>query len=95
MEHDLKINIARKIFIELLDSLKNADNLQLALRIFGSEKQYPPGDCNDTKLEIPFSYNLKENIDKMKRKIKSIVPKGINTYSRLPRSCSRRFSSMR
>ena len=74
---DLKITIAKKIFSQLLDSLKNVDNLQLALRVFGSEKQYPPGDCNDTKLVIPFDANLKENIDKIKKNIKVIVPKGI------------------
>ena len=75
-QSDLKITIARRLFIELLDSLKNEQNLELALRIFGHEKPYPPGDCNDTKLEIPFDTDLKSNIDKMKKKIKGIVPKG-------------------
>ena len=76
-QSDLKITIARRLFIQLLDSLKDVDNLQLALRIFGHQVPWPPGDCNDTKLEIPFGTNLKESIDNMKHKIKTIVPKGI------------------
>jgi len=41
----------------LLDSLKYVDNLQLALRVFGHLKKYPPQDCDDTRLEVPFENN--------------------------------------
>src|SRR4051812_10717969 len=49
-----KIDVAKKLMSNLLDSLKYVDNLQLALRVFGHLKKYPPQDCDDTRLEVPF-----------------------------------------
>ncbi len=72
-QSDMKITIAQKLLSNLLDSLKNVPNLELALRVFGHQKQYPPQDCNDTKLEIPFA---KDNTLKIKNKLKTIVPRG-------------------
>ncbi|MBP7497613.1 MAG: VWA domain-containing protein, partial [Bacteroidales bacterium] len=70
---DMKITIAKKIFNNVLDSLRDIENLELALRVYGHQKQYPPQDCNDTKLEIPFG---KDNTELIKKKLKTIVPKG-------------------
>ena len=72
-QSDVKITIAQRLLSKLLDSLKNVDNLELALRVFGHQKPVPPQDCNDTKLEVPFAKN---NNDKIKAKLKSIVPRG-------------------
>ncbi|NTW32396.1 MAG: VWA domain-containing protein [Bacteroidetes bacterium] len=72
-QSDMKITIARKLLSNLLDSLKNVENLELALRVFGHQKQFPPQDCDDTKLEIPFAIN---NTDKIKYKLKTLIPKG-------------------
>lgn len=72
-QSDIKINIAKKLMINLLDSLSTFDNLQIALRVYGHQKPYPPADCNDTKLEVPFGPN---NISAIKNKIQSIIPKG-------------------
>lgn len=72
-QSDMKISIAQKLLSNLLDSLKNIPDLELALRVFGHQKQYPPQDCDDSKLEIPFAEN---NIDKIKAKLKTITPKG-------------------
>jgi Ca-activated chloride channel family protein len=72
-QSDIKINIAKKLMINLLDSLSTFDNLQIALRVYGHQKPYPPADCNDTKLEVPFG---PDNIQAVKNKIQSIVPKG-------------------
>lgn len=72
-QSDMKITIAQKLLSSLLDSLKNIPDLELALRVFGHQKQYPPQDCDDSKLEIPFADN---NIDKIKAKLKTITPKG-------------------
>jgi Ca-activated chloride channel homolog len=72
-QSDMKITIAQKLLSNLLDSLKDIPNLQLALRVYGHQKQYPPQDCDDTKLEIPFADN---NVDKIKYKLKTLVPKG-------------------
>ncbi len=72
-QSDMRINIARNLLIELLDSLKNTENTQLALRVYGHQKRFPPQDCNDSKLEIPFSEN---NIFQIKQRLKSITPRG-------------------
>jgi len=72
-QSDIKINIAKKLMSSLLDSLKTFDNLQVALRVYGHQKPYPPADCNDTKLEVPFG---PDNFDKVKLRIQNIEPKG-------------------
>ncbi len=72
-QSDIKINIARKLLSNLLDSLRNVENLELALRVYGHQHLYPPQVCNDTKLEVPFAKN---NIDRIKHRLKSIKPRG-------------------
>ncbi len=72
-QSDSKIVIANRLIGEMLDSLENIPNLELALRIFGHQKNYPPQDCDDSKLEIPFGAN---NAKKIKQKLKSTNPRG-------------------
>jgi Ca-activated chloride channel homolog len=72
-QSDVKINIAKRLMSNLLDSLKSYKNLQVGLRVYGHQKQYPPADCNDTKLEVPFDNN---NFDLVKNRILSLTPKG-------------------
>lgn len=72
-QSDMRINIARNLLIELLDSLQNTENTQLALRVYGHQKRFPPQDCDDSKLEIPFSEN---NIFQIKQRLRSITPRG-------------------
>jgi Ca-activated chloride channel homolog len=72
-QSDTKFNIASRLFINLLDSLRTLKNLEMALRVYGHQKQYPPQDCNDTRLEVPFS---KDNAARIKHVIKTITPKG-------------------
>ncbi|MFM8432795.1 MAG: hypothetical protein ACKOA1_08370, partial [Bacteroidota bacterium] len=50
-----KIDVARKLMNQLLDSLRYIPNLELALRVYGHQKNYPPQDCDDSRLEVPFS----------------------------------------
>ena len=68
-----KFKIAGNILDQLLDSLKQFDNIEVALRVFGHTKNFPPQNCNDTRLEVPFSKN---NHDQIKLKLKRITPKG-------------------
>ena len=56
-QSDVKMNIAQKLLSNLLDSLKDVDNIQLALRVYGHQKTYPPQDCDDTRLLVPFAGN--------------------------------------
>lgn len=72
-QSDMKITIARKIMSDLLDSLRDVPNLELALRCYGHTKDYPPQDCDDTRLEVPFG---PDNIEKIKYKLKTINPRG-------------------
>ncbi len=72
-ETDSKINIAKKMLNNLLDSLAKVDNLELALRVYGHQYPVPPQRCDDTRLEVPFSKN---NIEKIKSTINKIQPQG-------------------
>ena len=72
-QSDTKFNIAARLFTNLLDSLKTLKNLEMALRVYGHQKQFPPQDCNDSRLEVPFS---KDNVARIKHVIKTIIPKG-------------------
>jgi len=72
-QSDTKFNIAVRLFSSILDSLRTVPNLELALRVYGHQKQFPPQDCNDTRLEVPFS---KDNITKIKHVLRTITPKG-------------------
>lgn len=72
-QSDSKIKIAQTLLLNILDSLEDKKNVELALRVYGHRKQYPPQDCSDTRLEIPFA---KKNHDAIRAKIKTLVPKG-------------------
>ena len=64
-----KIDIARKLLYNMLDSLKTMENLEIGLRVYGHQKGYPPQDCDDTRLEVDFG---ESNIitDRIKAKLK-------------------------
>lgn len=68
-----KISIARKYLIQLIDSLEQIDHVQMALRVYGHQSPVPPQDCNDTRLEIPFS---KGNAPQIRQKLRYISPRG-------------------
>ncbi len=74
-QSDMKINIAQKLLSNVLDSLRSIPNLELALRVYGHQKNYPPQDCDDTRLEVPFSFS-KDNIKQIKHRLKTLIPKG-------------------
>ena len=72
-ESGTKINIARNILIDLVDSLQKLENVEMALRIYGHQSPVPPQDCSDTKLEVPFGPG---NASRIRQKLKFITPKG-------------------
>jgi Ca-activated chloride channel homolog len=72
-QSDTKFNIASRLFVSILDSLRSIKNLELALRVYGHQKKFPPQDCSDTKLEVPFS---PDNVARIKHVLKTIIPKG-------------------
>lgn len=72
-QSDMKITIARRILSDLLDSLQYTPDLEVALRVYGHQKDYPPQDCDDSKLEVPFGPN---NFSRIKHRLSTINPKG-------------------
>jgi Ca-activated chloride channel family protein len=68
-----KIDIAREILLDMVDSLEQMPNVEMALRVYGHQSPVPPQDCNDTKLEVPFSTN---NASRIRQKLRFINPKG-------------------
>ena len=70
-----KIDIARNLLSVMLDSLKNIENLEIGLRVYGHQKGYPPQDCDDSKLEVNF---LPASIssDRIINKLKMIRARG-------------------
>lgn len=74
-ESGMKIDIAKQMLNELLDSLKNVENLDLAFRAYGHQSPFISGrqrDCKDTKLEVPFNgggaWEIKRALDKIQPK---------------------------
>lgn len=82
-EKSSKIAVAKSLMMQTLDSLKNLENVDLALRVYGHQTRIMPGkqDCSDTKLEVPFK-SAKENYSKIINKIRSIEPKGTTPIAR-------------
>jgi len=75
-ESGMKIDVAKKLLVGLLDSLQQLENLDLAFRAYGHQSPFISGrqrDCKDTKLEVPFGAGGAWDI---KKKLKEIDPKG-------------------
>ena len=75
-ESGMKIEIAKKLLTELVDSLEQVDNLQMAFRVYGHQSPFISGsqrDCRDTKLEVPFGNG---NGPKIRKALNSVEPKG-------------------
>lgn len=69
-----KIDVATKLLSQALDSLATIDHLQLAMRVYGHEKNYLKGqDCDDTKLLVPFGY---KSAGRIKTELNLLRPKG-------------------
>ncbi len=76
-----RIQAAKEILANAVDSLNGTPNLEIALRVYGHQSPITATyqDCNDTKLEIPFGA---DNFDKVKYRIKSIEAKGTTPIAR-------------
>ena len=76
-----RIEAAKELLAQTVDSLKGIENLELGLRVYGHQSAITATyqDCNDTKLEVPFGEN---NFDKIKHRIKSIEAKGTTPIAR-------------
>jgi Ca-activated chloride channel family protein len=76
-----KINTARELLLKSLKELEDQPDLELALRLYGHQTPIQPGkqDCDDTKLEVPFSPN---SIPGMKSTLQSVRCLGTTPIAR-------------
>ncbi len=74
-----KIDIAREILFEMIDSIEHMPKVEMALRIYGHQSPVPPQDCSDTRLEVPFGSN---NASRIREILKDINPKGTTPIAR-------------
>ena len=72
-QSDKKIHIANKLLAKMIDSLQANPDIELALRVYGHTKDFPPQDCDDTRLEVPFA---PKNGQRIKNRLRSIIPRG-------------------
>lgn len=73
MEKDSRINVAKRLLSNIVDSLEKAKNVELALRVYGHTSPPNKRDCKDTRLEVSFR---KDNHEELKKRVQSISPKG-------------------
>jgi Ca-activated chloride channel homolog len=83
-----KIDIARKVLTHLADSLNKMNNVETALRVFGSQSPSNLSDCNDTHLIVPFSKN---NSALMEQQLYALDPKGVTPIALSLQKCAGDF----
>ncbi len=83
-----KIDLAREVLFEMLDTLEQMSSVEVALRVYGHQSPVPPQDCSDTKLEVPFA---RGNVDQIRQKLNEIQPKGTTPIARSLRLAAEDF----
>ncbi len=73
-ENTTRMEGAKKLFVKFIDSLSKDKSMSFALRMYGHTVKYPPGDCKDSKLIVPFTAN---NLAQIKQKVLEAKPTGI------------------
>lgn len=73
-----KIETAKQVINEAVDSLRIVDNVSMALRVYGHQYHYTINNCKDTKLEVGFRPNSDILI---KSRLREIKPNGITPIS--------------
>lgn len=69
----LRIQAAKSLLSDLVDSLRVNDHLELALRAYGHQFPRQQRNCKDTRLVVPFS---PKNHDLILQRLNMIKPKG-------------------
>ena len=87
-EGNSRMEIAKELLSNMLDSLDNKDNIEVGLRCYGHQKPSPPQDCKDTKLEVNFGKNT---IPAIKSRLKTLRPKGTTPIAKALESGARDF----
>jgi Ca-activated chloride channel family protein len=88
----MKMDIAKKMLTEFLDSLRVISNLEIAFRCYGHQVPLrPERSCTDTKLEVPFGADMRASVTAIKNRLKSIVPKGTTPIAYTLEQCGGDF----
>jgi Ca-activated chloride channel family protein len=67
------MDAAKSILNPFIDSVSKIPNVEIALRVYGNRSPFPPQDCNDSHLEVPFGKN---NVPEIVNKILTLNPNG-------------------
>ena len=73
-ESKLRIQVAKQVLSELIDSLTTVDNVEMGLRVYGHQYNKKHQNCTDTKLEVAFAAN---NQQQLKTKLEDVRPQGV------------------
>jgi Ca-activated chloride channel family protein len=73
MGNDNRINTAKRLLSQMVDSLRAFEEVELALRVYGHTSPKEKRNCEDTRLEVPFSW---KNHDYIIEEMHAIRPKG-------------------
>ncbi|MFN8286905.1 MAG: VWA domain-containing protein [Chitinophagales bacterium] len=69
-----KWDIATTALLQIADSVSKFQNIEMGIRVFGHLYPEPDKNCHDSRLEVPIDTG---NINKIKKKLAEIRPKGI------------------
>lgn len=83
-----KIDVAKRLMNQLLDSLRYVPDLELALRVYGHQKPFPPQDCDDSRLEVPFG---KGNVSTIQQVLRNLTPRGTTPIAKSLELCGNDF----
>ncbi len=70
----IRMEVAKKMLINMVDSLRVDNNLELALRVYGHQYHLRYKNCQDSKLEVPFRRN---NHDEIISRLRQVQPQGV------------------
>lgn len=73
-ENMTRMEGAKTLLFRFIDSLSKKPNYQFALRMYGHKTKYPPGNCKESELLVPFSPN---NLTAIRQKVSEAKPTGI------------------
>ena len=77
-EGTTRMGAAKRLLSQLVDSLQDNSQVELALRVYGHQYDRRLQNCEDTKLEVGFR---KDNHELIVKKLKAITPKGTTPIS--------------
>jgi Ca-activated chloride channel family protein len=87
---DTRMATGKSLFTRLVDSLAVQEDVELALRIYGGSVAYPPGDCRDSRLVVPFGPG---NTSALKDTVLALRPTGITPIAHSLEQAPRDFGT--